>query len=69
MRMNPGPIEQIQELFIRRTKSDQSKTVARHVTHLILVTLMLVLVTHERPHGGTVCLLPFKDRFIPFEAS
>ena len=28
-----------------------------------------MLVTHGRPHRGTVSLLPFKDRIIPFEAS
>ena len=37
--------------------------------HDTLLTLPLVLVTHERPHWGTVCLLPFKGRNIPFEAS
>ena len=37
--------------------------------HDTLLTLLLVLVTHGRPHWGTVCLLPFKGRIIPFEAS
>ena len=69
MRMNPGSREQSQELFVRRTRSDRSQTGTRHVTHLILVTLLLVLVTHGRPHQGTVCLISFKDRIIPFEAS
>ena len=53
----------------RAVGSDRSQTATWHVTHLILVTLLLVLVTHGRPHRGTVCLLPFKDRIIPFEAS
>ena len=53
----------------RAVRSDRSQTATRHVTHLTLVTLLLVLVTHGRPHQGTVCLLPFKDRIIPFEAS
>ena len=53
----------------RAVRSDRSQTATRHVTHLILVTLLLVLVTHGRPHRGTVCLLPFKDRIIPVEAS
>ena len=56
MKMNPGP---------RAVRNDRSQTATRHVTHLTLVTLLLVLV----PHRGTVCLLPFKDRIIPVEAS
>ena len=68
VRVNPGSREQSHELFVRRTRSDRSQTATRHVTHLILVTLLLVLVTHGGPHRGTVCLF-FKDRIIPFEAS
>ena len=63
VKLNPGSREQSQELFVA---TDHKQ---KHVTHLILVTLLLVLVTHGRPHRGTVCLLPFKDRNIPFEAS
>ena len=69
VRVNPGSSEQSQELFVRRTRNDRSQTGTRHVTHLILVSLLLVLVTHGRPHRGTFCLLSFKDRVIPFEAS
>ena len=54
VRMNPGSREQSQELFVRRTRSDRSQTGTWHVTHLIIVTLQLVLVTHGRPNQGTV---------------
>ena len=52
-----------------RLKRAEPQTATRHVTHLSLVALLLVLVTHGRPHRGNVCLLPFKDRIIPVEAS
>ena len=61
VRMNLRSREQSQELFVRRTRSDRSQTRTRHVTHLILVTLLLVLVTHGRPHRGTVCFFQRQD--------
>ena len=60
---------QLKRAESRAARSDRSQTATRHVTHLILVTLLLVLVRHGRPHRGTICLLPFKERIIPFEAS
>ena len=48
----------------RAVHSDRSQTATRHVTHLTLVTLLLVLVTHGSPHREQ-----FASRIIPVEAS
>ena len=65
-RMNSSSREQTQELFVRRTRSDQAQTGTWHVIHLILVTLLLV--PHRMLHRGTGCLLLFKDMIKGYRA-